>query len=252
MNLPAPHFLLFSESDRTLDRGQWRFVLQSLDGAEQLEAADTEPNAQGERLELLAVVRGLEALPQPSRVTLVTPSRYVNRGLNYGLADWRSNDWQWEHFGEMAPVKNRDLWQRVDRALEFHSVECRPWKFDGEESTKGSKEEKAKGPSEDVAEQKLDEPHHLAGPHFRVTQSAKPATRSTEGAASLQNERSRTETQAVSKVKSSERPQIPRHLGCQFRRRWIKLLRKIELVRESVWMRLGQLGTRLIPPPWMN
>ena len=88
------------------------------------------PNAQGERLELLAVVRGLEALEQPSRVTLVTPSKYVNRGLTYGLAEWRANDWQWEHFGEMVPVKNRDLWQRVDRALAYHQLECRTWRFD--------------------------------------------------------------------------------------------------------------------------
>ncbi len=89
---------------------------------EQFEAADAEPDAQGERLELLAVVRGLEALEQPSRVTLVTPSKYVNRGLTYGLEEWRANDWQWEHFGEMVPVKNRDLWQRVDRALAYPPV----------------------------------------------------------------------------------------------------------------------------------
>lgn len=130
MKVAAPHYLLFSESCRKSSQGNWRFVLQSLDGSEPLEAADSEPEVHGERLELLAVVRGLEALAQPSRVTLVTPSRYVNRGLTYGLAEWRANDWQWEHFGEMVPVKNRDLWQRVDRALEYHRVECRAWRFD--------------------------------------------------------------------------------------------------------------------------
>ena len=130
MKVAAPHYLLFSESCRKSSQGQWRFVLQSIDGGEQLEAADAEPNAKGERLELLAVVRGLEALEQPSRVTLVTPSKYVNRGLTYGMEEWRANDWQWEHFGEMVPVKNRDLWQRVDRALLFHQLECRTWRFD--------------------------------------------------------------------------------------------------------------------------
>lgn len=130
MKVTAPHYLLFSESCRKSSQGQWRFVLHSIDGSEQLEAADAEPDAQGERLELLAVVRGLEALEQPSRVTLVTPSRYVNRGLTYGLAEWRANGWQWEHFGEMVPIKNRDLWQRVDRALLYHRVECRTWRFD--------------------------------------------------------------------------------------------------------------------------
>ncbi len=130
MNVAKPHYLLFSESCRKSQQGQWRFVLQLIDGTEQFEAADAEPDARGERLELLAVVRGLEALAQPSRVTLVTPSRYVNRGLNYGLAEWRVNGWRWEHYGEMVPVKNRDLWQRVDSALRFHQLDCRTWRFD--------------------------------------------------------------------------------------------------------------------------
>ena len=130
MKVAKPHYLLFSESHGKSSMGQWRFVLQLLDGTEQFEAADAEPDAHGERLELLAVVRGLEALPQPSRVTLVTPSRYVNRGLSYGLAEWRANGWRWEHYGEMVPVKDRDLWQRVDRALQFHQLDCRTWRFD--------------------------------------------------------------------------------------------------------------------------
>lgn len=130
MKAAAPHYLLFSESCRRREQGRWRFVLQSVDGSQQFEAGDDEPDVRGERLELLAVVRGLEALDQPSRVTLVTPSRYVNRGLTYGLEEWRSNDWRWEHDGFMVPVKNRDLWQRVDRALSFHKLECRTWRFD--------------------------------------------------------------------------------------------------------------------------
>jgi ribonuclease HI len=135
MKAATPHYLLFSESSRTSANGQWRFLLQPLDGGEQFEAADHEPNVAGERLELLAVVRGLEALDQPSRVTLVTPSKYVNRGLMFGLKEWRANAWQWEHFGEMVPVKNRDLWQRVDRALAFHRLECRTWRFDQPHTT---------------------------------------------------------------------------------------------------------------------
>jgi ribonuclease HI len=128
MSAPAPHFLLFSESRRRSAKSppcDWRFVLQSLDGSSRLEAADAEPAIGGERLELLAVVRGLEALEQPSRVTLVTPSKYVTRGLTSGLPDWRDNDWNWEHHGQMVPIKNRDLWQRLDRALAFHRVQCK-------------------------------------------------------------------------------------------------------------------------------
>jgi ribonuclease HI len=95
-----------------------------------LEADDTEPEVDEHRLELLAVVRGLEALNEPSRVTLVTRSRYVTRGFRYRLEQWRENDWCWERFGEMTPVRNSDLWRRIDRAMQYHHVECRVWRFD--------------------------------------------------------------------------------------------------------------------------
>lgn len=127
MSAPAPHFLLFSQAGRNHaePRGQWRFVLESADGSQRFEATDRESEVSGERLDLLAVVRGLEALDQPSHVTLVTQSRYVSRGLRHGLQAWRSSGWQWERFGSMAPVKNSDLWRRVDRAMHYHKVECR-------------------------------------------------------------------------------------------------------------------------------
>jgi ribonuclease HI len=123
MNIPTPHFFLFSQASRESERDEWSFVLKAADGSAILKVADAEPDARGERLELLAVVRGLEALDQPSRVTLVTPSRYVKRGINYGLPEWGRNGWKWEHFGEMVPVKNRDLWQRLDRALKIHRIQ---------------------------------------------------------------------------------------------------------------------------------
>jgi len=136
MSVPAPHFLLFSETSRYAaerarrSRPQWRFVLESVEGGARLEAADEEPNVRGDRLDLLAVVRGLEALDQPSRVTLVTPSQYVSRGLRSGLDQWRETGWQWERFGEMTPITNGDLWRRVDRALHYHRVEVRTWRLD--------------------------------------------------------------------------------------------------------------------------
>lgn len=125
MSIPAPHFLLFSEARGKKRQGEWRFVLQAADGSATFEASDAEPDTGGERLELLAVIRGLEALDQPSHVTLFTPSKYVSRGIAYGLEEWRRNGWTWECFGEMVPVKNSDLWQRLDRALNYHSIEFR-------------------------------------------------------------------------------------------------------------------------------
>jgi ribonuclease HI len=120
-----PHFLLYSEATGS-DCGapRWRFVLQSVGSDDQLAAGDVEPGVPAARLELLAVVRGLEAIDQPSRVTLVTRSRYVARGIRRELNHWRDRSWHWERFGTLVPIRDRDLWQRVDRALTFHKVEC--------------------------------------------------------------------------------------------------------------------------------
>ncbi|MCA9231044.1 MAG: hypothetical protein KDA57_10350 [Planctomycetales bacterium] len=127
----SPHFLLFSEASRQPHSAQsWRFVLQNVETNRRFCATDTESTDCGERLELLAVVRGLEALDAPSRVTLVTKSRYVSRGIKSGLPEWRRNDWRWERFGRMVPVRDHDLWQRVDRALRFHQLDCQAWHFD--------------------------------------------------------------------------------------------------------------------------
>ncbi len=146
MSVPTPHYLLFSEASRGCDSGRWRFTLRAADGSEQFEAADVEPTARGERLDLLTVVRALESLDQPSRVTLAGCSPYVRQGMQYGLSDWCRNGWRWESFGQMVPVKNRDLWQRIDRALRFHRVECRQWRRD---------------------------PAHSLVPHLRVVRSKK-------------------------------------------------------------------------------
>lgn len=198
MKARCPHFLLFSEASRAIDRGAWRFLLQSADGQEQFEAADEEPAVRGERLELLAVIRGLEALPAPSRVTLVTPSRYVSRGLNYGLDEWRANDFRWERFGELVPIKNRDLWQRVDRALQFHEVACQVWRFD------------------------------LPHP-------------SREPAAGWQNPFAAPAGNRI--VRSARR---------KFRRIKLAARRRVAEAAEAMALKASQLGTGLLPQPWLE
>ncbi len=130
MMVSTPQYLLFSDSDRASDSGQWRFVLRTVDGSGQFEAADVEPDVRGERLDLLTVVRALESLDQPSEVTIVACSPCIRQGMQYGLSEWRRNGWRWEFFGQMVPVKNSDLWRRMDRALRFHRVECRHRRLD--------------------------------------------------------------------------------------------------------------------------
>lgn len=130
MNLSAPHYLLFSDLSDNGEPGRWRFILRASDGTRHLEAEDVEPCLQGERLELLTVVRGLEALEEPARVTLVTASTYVREGIRHGVGEWRRNGWKWERFGQMVPVKHLDLWQRIDRAMQYHQIDCRTFRFD--------------------------------------------------------------------------------------------------------------------------
>jgi ribonuclease HI len=130
MNEQTPHYLLVSEASRVEGLGSWKFVLKPADGSAPVEVTDTEPDIWGERLDLLTVVRALESLDQPSRVTLIGCTRYVEQGILYGLAEWRDNGWRWEYFGQMTPVRDADLWQRMDRILQFHRVECGQRRFD--------------------------------------------------------------------------------------------------------------------------
>gem|GEM_PF-6976979 len=128
--IPAPHFRLHSQATASTHgghepAGRWRFVLRSADGRTCLEAEDDEPESSAERLELLAIVRGLESLDEPARVTLVSAGCSISRGIRYGVAQWRDNDWQWERYGKLSPVKNGDLWRRIDRAMAIHDVVCR-------------------------------------------------------------------------------------------------------------------------------
>lgn len=141
MNPPKPHFLLFCEGNHSpqefaaapsnqvrgnqVKNSRWRFVLENVTTGEKFDANDLEAGCTPDRASLIAVLRGLEALEQPSKVTLVTNNRYVFRGLRYGLTEWRDNDFAWEHFGGFQPIRNADIWRRIDRTLSYHEVQCR-------------------------------------------------------------------------------------------------------------------------------
>lgn len=116
-------FLLVCEAkvDPTSSYGTWRFVIEHLDGKPFLDASDVEAG-DGNRLALWAIVRGLEALPGPAAVTMLTGSRYVIRSMSDCLPRWRAANFEWEYFGTRLPVSNADLWRRVNRAIEIHQV----------------------------------------------------------------------------------------------------------------------------------
>jgi ribonuclease HI len=126
-----PHYTLLVETGQSHDPGHWKFILKDKCGITRFQAVDVEPSVSGERLELLTIIRALESLDQPSKVTVSSSSTHIRHGMQYGIHDWRANNWQWEFFGYMVPVKNADLWQRIDHLLHVHSIECRQLRFDG-------------------------------------------------------------------------------------------------------------------------
>lgn len=72
------------------------------------------------RMELLAAIHALEALKRPSRITLVTDSAYVKNGITAWMPAWKAKGWQ---TSARKPVKNVDLWQRLDMARSEHDVQ---------------------------------------------------------------------------------------------------------------------------------
>ena len=74
------------------------------------------------RMELMAAIRGIETLKPGSRVVLVTDSAYVRDGITEWIHSWKRNGWK---TAAKKPVKNEDLWRRLDAALADHEVEWR-------------------------------------------------------------------------------------------------------------------------------
>ncbi len=84
------------------------------------ELAGGEPHTTNNRMELMGVIAALEALKRPSPVRLVTDSMYVKNGVNQWMPRWKANGWR---TADKKPVKNQDLWERLDQALAEHAID---------------------------------------------------------------------------------------------------------------------------------
>ena len=102
-------------------RGGWGAILQS--GAHEKELWGGEPATTNNRMELMAAIMALEALKGPSEVTLVTDSKYVMQGITEWIGGWKARGWK---TADKKPVKNEDLWRRLDTARGRHKV---TWKW---------------------------------------------------------------------------------------------------------------------------
>lgn len=98
--------------------GGWGAVL--LSGTNEKELFGGEANTTNNRMELMAVIEALTALKRPCRITLHLDSEYVRKGITEWVAGWKAKGWR---TSTKQPVKNVDLWQRLDAALKPHKVE---------------------------------------------------------------------------------------------------------------------------------
>ncbi len=102
--------------------GGWGALLIAKDGdtvLKERELSGGEENTTNNRMELLAAISALDALERTSKLTIVTDSSYVKDGLTKWIHGWKRNGWR---TSAKKPVKNEDLWKRLDEAASRHDV----------------------------------------------------------------------------------------------------------------------------------
>lgn len=116
---PAPSVYIYTDGacKGNPGPGGWGALLRW--GAHEKELCGGEADTTNNRMELMAVIQALEALTRPSAVIVHVDSRYVQDGVERWMPRWKRNGWQTR---ERKPVKNQDLWTRLDAALGRHKV----------------------------------------------------------------------------------------------------------------------------------
>ena len=97
--------------------GGWGALLRY--GGREKELCGGEAQTTNNRMELMAAIRALESLKRPCSVQLTTDSSYVRNGIMEWLPNWKKRGWK---TAAKKPVKNADLWQRLDRAAQAHRI----------------------------------------------------------------------------------------------------------------------------------
>ncbi|MHA7878344.1 MAG: ribonuclease HI [Saccharospirillum sp.] len=98
--------------------GGWGVVMQA--GQHVKELYGGEPDTTNNRMELMAAIEGLKALNRACDVAVYTDSQYLRKGVLEWMVGWKRNGWK---TAARAPVKNQDLWQRLDEQLARHQIE---------------------------------------------------------------------------------------------------------------------------------
>lgn len=105
--------------------GGWGVLLRAIEGGQiirERELKGGETQTTNNRMELMAAIMALETLSRPASITITTDSNYVKDGITRWLPGWKRNGWR---SAAKKPVKNADLWQRLDEAQGRHEVTWR-------------------------------------------------------------------------------------------------------------------------------
>lgn len=100
--------------------GGWGAILKKGDIEKELSGAEADTT--NNRMELMAAIEALNALSKPCKVRLHTDSTYVKNGLTQWIAGWKRKNWR---TSDNKPVKNVDLWQRLEEAAARHAIDWR-------------------------------------------------------------------------------------------------------------------------------
>jgi ribonuclease HI len=97
--------------------GGWGAILRF--GAVEKELNGSEEHTTNNRMELMAAIRAIEAVKRPCEIHLHTDSEYLRQGITTWIHSWKKRGWK---TADKKPVKNVDLWQRLEAAIETHDV----------------------------------------------------------------------------------------------------------------------------------
>jgi len=102
--------------------GGWAFILRHPASGSEKEGSGGEEETTNNRMEMLAVIRGLESLTRPAKVEIVTDSTYVMKGMLEWMRGWKRNGWRRKTKKGFEPLKNDDLWRELDELMETHEI----------------------------------------------------------------------------------------------------------------------------------
>ena len=121
-NEAKPEIVIFTDGACSGNPGPggWGAILIS--GVHRKEISGGEPGSTNNRMELMGAIAALEVLRLPSKVVLYTDSNYLKNGITQWIHGWKRNGWR---TADKSPVKNAELWQRLDAARAGHEIDWR-------------------------------------------------------------------------------------------------------------------------------